>query len=116
MNWLKVLTKTGRQSLVREAARAYLTREKVAELASDGVSRLLAQACEGIPEARMQKVCGYCRDGATLFAAVADAVADKVVTTDEAAEICAQVARLTGEVVTQERVDAVVENIVARVP
>lgn len=116
MNWLKVLTKSGRQSLVRDAVKDYLTVHKVSELASEGVSALIARTCAGIPDERMQRICGNCRDGAALFAAIADAVADKVVTPEEAAEICMQTARLTGEIITQDRIDAILESIVARVP
>ena len=116
MNWLKLLSRSGRQAMVRDAVREYLTIQKVSELAADGVSKLLAQSCAGISEEKMQRVCGYCRDGATLFAAISSAVADKVVTTEEAAEICTQVAQLTGDIVTQARIDSVIAAIMARVP
>ena len=116
MNWLKLITQKGRRELVREAARDYLTVENVSKLAADGVSALLANSCRNIPDAKMEAVCSYCREGCTLLACISSAVSDKVITPAEAMEIATQAAALTGGIVTQERVNAVIEKIVEKVP
>jgi len=116
MNWFKLITKNGRRDLVRQAAKEYLSVGKIAELTSQGVNALLEKTCAGIDADKMAKVCGYCKDGASLFAEVSDAVADKQLTAQEVTDICAKVEALTGKIVTQERIDEIIEKIVEKVP
>lgn len=116
VNIFKLCTKAGRQSLVRDAAKEYLTPTKVAQLTSDGVNRLLKSACEGIPDEKMEAVCNRCEEGAALFGAISAAVKDKVLTEKEASDICSRVWKLTGAVVTEEAVNGAIDKIVALVP
>ena len=116
VNILKLCTKKGRQSLVREAAKEYLTPVKVAQIASDGVNKLLASACKGISDEKMEAVCNRCTEGAALFGTISDAVKDKVVTEDEAHKICTRVLSLTGSIVTEETLNGVVDKLVSLVP
>ena len=116
INVFKLCTKKGRQSLVRDAAKEYLTPAKVAQAVSDGVNRLLASACKGIADDKMETICGRCTEGAGLFGAISDAVKDKVITPEEASAICTRVWNLTGAIVSSETLDNVIEKIVALVP
>lgn len=116
LNIFKVLTKSGRQELVREAAVQIITRENISALAAQGVNALLQKACAGIDDAKMQAICGYCTEGADLFSVVSKAAADKVISTEEAKDICARVQNLTGLVITQETLDGIIDRIVSKVP
>ena len=116
MNILKLLTQNGRRSLVRDAAKDALTPDKMADWTATAVNNSLMKSLAGIDEAKLKTIVGYCADGADLFKAVALAAEDKVITADEAADIYARIAKLANGAITQERVDALVESIVAKIP
>ena len=116
MNILKVFTKGGRQSIVRENMKKALTPEVAADWTAKAVNDSLMKSLKDVDDAKLKRVVGYCADGADLFKAVALAVEDKVITADEAADIYARIAKLADGVITQERVDALIETVVAKVP
>lgn len=116
MNILKLLTHSGRRSIAREYLREALTPEAAADWTAKAVNDSLMRSLAIVDDAKLKRVVGYCANGADLFKAVALAVEDRVITADEAADIYARIAKLADGVITQERVNALVETIVAKVP
>ena len=113
MNILKLITKSGRQSLARDLLKDYLTPQTVAEYAAKGVNSLLGRIKD---KEKLGTVAVNVEQGAALLALVSKAISDGEVTGDEAAEITGRVQSLCGSVVTVEQVDALVEKVVALVP
>lgn len=116
MNILKLFTQGGRQSIVRENLKKALTPEIAAEWMAEALNDSLMKSLAGVDDAKLKRIAGYCADGADLFKAIALAVEDKVVSPGEAADIYVRIAKLAGGIVTQERVDALIENVVAKIP
>ena len=116
MNILKLLTQNGRRSLVRENLKTAFTPEVAAEWTARAVNDSLMKSLKVVDDAKLKKIVGYCADGADLFKAVALAVEDKVITADEAADIYSRIAKLANGAIDQERVNALIELVVAKVP
>ncbi len=116
MNWLKVLTRSGRQDLARQAAKAALTPDALASWTSKAVNDTLMRSLTNVDDAKLGNIVRRCQDGADLFKAVATAVEDKTITPEEATEIYQRIAALTSGVITQERADMLIEKVVSLVP
>ena len=113
MNWLKLITRGGRQSLARELMKEYLTTDRLAECAVKGVNSLLVKVNN---KEVLESVASNVNNVANLTAKVADAVRDGEVTADEAATICATAQTVAHFVLTEERIDALIEKAVQYVP
>lgn len=116
MNILKLLTRSGRQSIVRENMKKALTPDVVGDWTARAVNDSLMKSLASIDDAKLKRIVGYCADGADLFKAVALAAEDRIITPDEASGIYARIAKLSAGAISQERVDALVETIVAKIP
>ena len=113
MNWLKLITRSGRQSIARGLLKQYLTPQKVAEYAADGVNKLLAKVND---KDRLDRIAGIVSRTADLAGDVSDAVRDGHIDADEAAKICSRTSALVGDAITSESVDALIEKAVQHVP
>ena len=113
MNWLKAITKSGRQSLARELLKEYLTPQKIAEWAARGANNLLAKIDD---KEKLNRVACSVNAAADLAADLAAAVRDGHVDADEAASIAARAAALAKDAVRQDTIDALIEKAVALVP
>ena len=116
MNIFKLFTQNGRRSIARDALKEALTPKAVSEWVADAVNKGLLVTLKDVDDAKLKRIVGYCSDGADLFKAVALAVADRTVTAEEAAYVYEAVARLSGNVIDQARIDSVIETLVSKVP
>lgn len=116
MNILKLLTRKGRQSIVRENMKVALSPEVAADWTARVVNDYLMRALVDVDDDKLKRIVGYCSDGADLFKAVARSVEDKVITADEAADIYSRIAKLANGAIDEERVNALIEIVVAKVP
>ena len=113
MNWLKLITRSGRQSVARELMKEYLSPEKVADYTAEGVNRLLEKVND---KTRLGSVATNVNNVANLAAKVADAVRDGHVDAREMSAIVESAHAITEFVLTKERIDALVEKAVSYVP
>ena len=113
MNWLKVITKSGRQALARELLQEYVTPQKVAEYAASGVNSLLSKVNDKTILARTAVAVN---NAATFTANLAEAVRDGTVTPDEAAALAASAQATVETFVTKEAVAALIDKAIALVP
>ena len=113
MNYLKLLTKSGRQSIVRDLLHEYVTPDAATKYAAQGVNTLLGRVND---KEKLGSVALSLEQGASLVADVSAAIKDGEVTADEATQICQKTQTLLASTVTQEKVDALIEHIVAKVP
>ena len=116
MNWIKALTRSGRQELFRSAAKSALTPQVAADWTAGALNATLMKTIQGVDEDKLKRIVGYCEDGANLFVAVAHAVEDKVITAEEATDLYTRISRLSNKAITQENVDALIETIAAKIP
>jgi len=113
MNYMKLLTKKGRQSVVRDLLKEYVTPETAARYCVQGVNSLLGRVND---KEKLGTVALNLEQGASIVADISAAIKDGEVTAEEAANITAKTQTLLGNVVDQGRVDALIESIVANVP
>ena len=113
MNWLKIITRGGRQDLAKELLKEYLTPEAVTKWAADGVNSLLKRISD---KDRLETIGANVAKASTLVGALGDAVKDSKVTPEEAANISAHVTDLVGSAITLEQIDALIARIVKFVP
>lgn len=113
MNWLKLITQKGRRAAVREILRESITTETAAKYGAQGVNSLLGRIND---KEKLGAVALNLEQGAALVANVSAAIKDGEVTPEEAEEITAKTSNLLCNVVTQEKVDAFIETVVAKVP
>ena len=113
MNWLKLITKNGRQDIVRNMLRESITTDVVAKYAAQGVNSLLGRIND---KEKLGAVALNLEQGASLVADISAAIKDGEVSADEAAGISARTANLLGSVVTQDKVDALIEHVAQMVP
>lgn len=121
MNWLKVLTKSGRQSLVREAVAEYLTPEQVAKYAATGIAKALEAGSDKIGAERAAKIAKGCEYGGKFCAELGAAVNPEgdggmKVTEAETKRISELLYGSVEALVTTDSCKALVETIVAKVP
>jgi len=72
--FVKLLTKSGRQALVKEIATEYLTPEKIAELAADGVAKLLEKGAEKMSDERCAQVALGCEKACAALTHITAAI------------------------------------------
>ena len=113
MNWLKLITKNGRRDVVRNMLRESITTDVVAKYAAQGVNSLLGRIND---KEKLGAVALNLEQGASLVADISAAIKDGEVSADEAATISAWTANLLGSVVTQDKVDALIEHVAQMVP
>lgn len=113
MNWLKLITKNGRQDIVRNMLRESITTDVVAKYAAQGVNSLLGRIND---KEKLGAVALNLEQGASLVADISAAIKDGEVSADEAAGISAKTSTLLGSVVTQDKVDALIEHVAQMVP
>ena len=113
MNWLKLITKKGRQDIVRGILHGTITTDAAAKYGAQGVNLLLGRIND---KEKLGAVALNLEQGASLVADVSAAIKDGEVTPDEAERITAKTSNLLSNVVTQEKVDALIELVVAKVP
>lgn len=121
MNIFKLLTKSGRRQLVREAIEDYLTPESIARLAAEAVARSLEAGAGKLTDARVAQIAVGCQNGGEFCAKLGKAVSPegdggKVVTEAEKAEIRASITVAANALVTQEFLDDMVNTVVSYVP
>ena len=112
MNILKLFTRGGRRDLVRGLLREYVTPANAAAYGVQGVNALLGRVKD---KEKLGAVALNLEQGAGLVADVSAAIKDGEVTAEEAAAITGRTSALLGAVVTQDKVDALIECIVERV-
>lgn len=120
-NLLKLLTKSGRQSFVREAAKNYLTPSKMSELAATGVAKALDAGVEKLDEARCAKIVYGCNKGTEALAHLTQAIDPQgdnghKVSEAEKALIQGDIRIALESLVTEEAINAAIEKAVALVP
>ena len=113
MNWLKLITKKGRQEVVRDILKETITTDVAAKYGAQGVNSLLGRVND---KEKLGAVALNLEQGASLVADISAAIKDGEVTADEAANITAKTSNLLGNVVTQDKVDSLIETLVAKVP
>ena len=113
MNYLKLLTKKGRQSVVRDLLKEYVTPETASRYGAQGVNSLLGRVND---KEKLGTVALNLEQGASLVADISAAIKDGEVTADEAANITAKTQTLLGNTIDQAKVDSLIEYIVAKVP
>lgn len=117
MNWLKLFTQSGRQSIVREILKEYVTPSKIAELATEAAAQGLTAGAGKIDDDRLAKIANGCEKGANALIHITAAISPdgeggKTITPGEKALICADIQTAVQSIVTQEALDGIVENAV----
>ena len=113
MNWLKLITKKGRQDVVRDILHESITTDVAAKYGAQGVNSLLGRINN---KEKLGTVALNLEQGASLVADVSAAIKDGEVDHLEATRITQKTANLLNCVVTQEKIDALIELVVAQVP
>lgn len=121
MNFLKLLTKSGRREVVRGILEEELTLERVAALAATGTSKLLEAGAGKLGEARVKAVTDGCIRGASALQHVSEAVSPDgdggmAVTPAERVAIQEDIAFAVASLLTQEATDALVDRLCEMVP
>ena len=109
----KLITQNGRREFVRELLKEYITPDSAAKYGAQGVNALLGKIND---KEKLGAVALNLEQGASLVADISAAIKDGEVTADEAANITAKTTNLLGTCITQEKVDALIETVVAKVP
>ena len=113
MNFLKLLTKNGRQQLARELLKKSLTPEAVSDYAAKGVNNLLGRIQD---KEKLGTVAVNVAQGSEILTLVSTAIQDGKVTGDEAAEIVGRTRTLLGTAVTDDQINALIDKVVSYVP
>ena len=113
MNWLKAITKNGRQALARELLKKYLTPEHVSAWVADGANKLLASVND---KEKLNRIACKVNCAADLASDLAATVRDGHVDADEAAQICSRASALAGEFCSPEALETLIGKAVALVP
>lgn len=109
MNILKLFTQSGRRDIVRGLLKEYITPENAARYGVQGVNSLLGKIND---KERLGAVALNLEQGADLVSSVSAAVKDGEVTAVEATGIIEKTTSLLGAVITQDKIDALIERIV----
>lgn len=109
---LKLLTKSGRKAFVRDLLAKYLTVDMISTYVVNVVNELLAKVQN---KERLEVVAGNIKNAADLLAKISGAIEDGTVTSGESALIVSSTNTLIGNVVTAEKVDAVINRVVENV-
>ena len=113
MNWLKIITRSGRQSLAKELLEEYLTPDTITKWAADGTNRLLERIEN---KERLETISANVAKASSLVATLGEAAKDGKVTTEEAADIRYHVTDLVGAAITPAQIDALINRVVKYVP
>lgn len=113
MNWLKIITKSGRQSLARELLTENLTADTITKWAATGTNTLLEKIQD---KGKLETIAANVARASTLVAALSDAVKDGEVSADEAATIRSCIYDLVGSAITQEQIASLIDRIVKKIP
>lgn len=113
MNWLKIITQKGRQSLARELLKENLTANAITKWAANGTNSLLEKIQD---KGRLESIAANVARASTLVAALSDAVKDGEVSAEEAATIRTCVYDLIGSAVTEEQIASLIDRIVNKIP
>ena len=113
MNWLKIITRGGRQSLARELLEENLTQETITKWAAQGANVLLDKISN---KERLDTIAATTARASTLVTTLSNAVKDGRISTEEAAEVRACIYDLIGTALTQEQLASLIDRVVARVP
>jgi len=119
MSWFNILrklpsaiTRSGRQSLARDLLKQYMTPETLTELSVKGVNSLLEYINKN---PKLDTIAGNVELASETVGKIAAAVRDGRVSTKEAEGIVASAKALSGEFLTAEQLDRIVEMVVAHV-
>lgn len=113
MNWLKIITQKGRQSLARELLKENLTADTITKWAANGTNSLLEKIQD---KGRLESIAANVARASTLVTALSDAVKDGEVSADEAATVRTCVYDLIGSAVTEEQITSLIDRIVKKIP
>jgi len=113
MNLLKLITKSGRQSLAADLLKTYLTPDAITKWAADGANRLLSHIQN---KERLETIAINTKRAASLVGSISAAIEDGEVSNEEAAEIQTQVSTLVSSSISQEQINALVDKIAYLVP
>ena len=118
---LKLMTKSGRQSLVRDTAKEYLTSDRIAELAADGVSVTLEAGADKMDDARCAKIAYGCNKGADALKHLVQAIdpngeEGKKVSEAEKAAIQDDIRIAVESLITEEAINDAIDKVVALIP
>jgi len=113
MNWLKIITHGGRQSLAKELLEENLTPDTVTNWAMNGMNDLLARIQN---KDRLETVGANVARVSSLVSTLSDAIKDGKITGEEAAKVRACVTDLIWAAITPEQIDALINRVVKYVP
>lgn len=119
--WMKLLTKKGRQEAVRDAAKSYLTPEKLAELLADGVAIALEAGTDKLSDERCSQIAVGCEKGADALKHITAAInpdgeEGKKVSESEKTLIQADIRAAIELIVTKTSLDSIVDKASQYVP
>ena len=118
---LKLMTKSGRQSLVRDTAKEYLTSDRIAKLAADGVSVTLEAGADKMDDARCAKIAYGCNKGADALKHLVQAIdpngeEGKKVSEAEKAAIQDDICIAVESLITEEAINDAIDKVVTLIP
>ena len=113
MNLLKLITKSGRQSLAADILKTYLTTDTITKWATDGTNRLLSHIQN---KERLETIAINTKRAASLVGSISAAIEDGEVSNEEAAEIQTQVSTIVSSSISQEQINSLIANISSIVP
>ena len=113
MNWLKIITRKGRQSLARELLEENLTADTITKWAANGTNSLLAKIQQ---KEKLETIAASVARASKLVATLSDAVKDGRISEAEAADVRTCVYDLVGSAVTPAQIDALIDRVVAKIP
>lgn len=121
MDAVKCLTRSGRQELVRKIAKPFSNSLNLASLAATGIAKAVNVGTDQLTDERCTQIAEGCKALETCFALAGKAVTPrgdggKTVTDAERAEIATAMGRGIGELVTQDSLDAILDELVKKVP
>lgn len=112
-NWLKIITKSGRQSLARELLKEALTQQAITDYSVRAANSVLGKVND---KEKLGKVAANVETGSTLLAKISRAIKDGQVTPAEASEVAACTSDLVDGVFTPEMLDSFIDRVVRYVP
>ena len=113
MNWLKIITRGGRQSLARELLTENLTQETITKWVANGANTLLEKIQN---KEKLDSIAATTARASTLVTTLSDAVRDGRISTEEATTIRSCIYDLVGTALTQAQIDALIDRVVNRIP
>jgi len=113
MNWLKIITRGGRQSLARELLTENLTQETITKWVANGANNLLEKIQN---KQKLDTIAETTARASTLVTTLSNAVKDGRISEAEAADVRTCVYVLVGSAVTPAQIDALIDRVVAKIP